>query len=168
VADSDPPPRASTPSRRDLSPAELRRGKRIAAVVFLTVVAAWVVLTSSQIIQQVLFPEVVPSPYPTCEAGLKHLDAALDRARHAAGEGDEDPDEALSRFRASLEPEWRYLEGIRVSCKSESGLRGLDALERLRYAEEHAVRREAASLAGLRRRVDLGPPTGASTPAPHP
>jgi hypothetical protein len=124
-------------------------------------------LASSQIIQQVVFPEVIPSPYPTCEAGLKHLDAALDRARHSAAEGDEDPDEALSRFRSSLRPEWEYLEGIRVSCQSQGDLRGLDALERLRYAEEHAVRREAASLAALRRRVDLGPAAGAST-ASHP
>lgn len=131
---------------------------------FLALVAGWVLAASVQIIQQVLFPEVVPSPYPTCEAGLKQLRKALDDARHSAAEGDENPDEALARFRSALRPEWRYLEGIRATCRDREALAGLDALERLRYAEEHAVRRESASLAALRRRVDLSP-AGPGNPA---
>lgn len=157
---SDP----GAPPRDSLTPDEIRRGKRIAAVAFLGLVASWVLAASLQIIQQVLFPEVVPSPYPSCEAGLKQLRRAVDEARHSAAEGDEDPDEALARFRTALQPEWRYLEGIRATCQAPEELAGLDALERLRYAEEHAVRREAASLAALRRRVDLGV-SGAGQPA---
>jgi hypothetical protein len=140
-------------------------------VTFLVIVGVWVVAAGGQIVQQVLFPAVIPSPYPTCEAGLKKLDEGLASARKAAAEGDDDPDEALRRFRASLEPEWRYLEGIRATCTGSEDLRGLDALERLRYAEEHAVRREAASLAALRRRVDHGkagsaPPEASPSDAP--
>ena len=133
---------------------------------FLTVVAVWVVTAGGQIIQQGLFPTVVPSPYPTCEAGLKNLGEALARARSSVAEGDDDPDEALRRFRTALEPEWRYLEGIRASCPKVEDLRSLDALERLRYAEEHAVRRESASLAALRRKVDEARPNPASPRAP--
>ncbi len=116
--------------------------------------AVWVVAATLQITQQALFPEVRPSPYGSCAAGLQHLELGLGRARQSAAEGDEDPDEALRRFRLALDPEWLHLEGVRASCRGEAELRGLDALERLRYAEEHAVRREAASLAALRRRVD--------------
>ncbi len=144
----------------------MRLGRRIAVIGFLTLVGVWVISAGFQIIQQGLFPTVVPSPYPTCEAGLKNLGEALARARSSSAEGDDDPDEALRRFRSALEPQWRYLEGIRASCTGAEDLRSLDALERLRYAEEHAVRRESASLAALRRKVDEARPNPVSPRVP--
>jgi hypothetical protein len=141
MAASDPPP----------SQADVRRVRRITTVVFLGLVGAWVLFVSAQIVRQVLAPEVPASPHASCVQGLRHLDAALVRARATATEGDDDPDQALARFRAELHPAWSALEGIRSTCKTPDERRGLDALERLRYAEEHAVRREAASLTVLRR-----------------
>ncbi|NUP06532.1 MAG: hypothetical protein HOW73_10785 [Polyangiaceae bacterium] len=135
-----------------LSDAQKRRARQIAAIVFVGTMTAWVLGTSFQIVQQAIWPEAVATPWPTCEEGLRGLHSSLERARHDA-EGDLDPDSALARFRAGLSPEWTYLAGVRKTCGEAHKLPSLDALERLRYAEEHAVRREAASLAALRRRV---------------
>jgi len=77
----------------------------------------------------------------------------VERARGAAP-GTDGEDAAIERFRAALLPEWGHFDGVAVSCKgSEKDEGALDAIERLRYAEEHAVRREAGDLAPLRRRV---------------
>ncbi len=135
-----------------------RRGRRIAAIVFLSFVSAWVLAVAAQITQQALAPRSDPSPYRDCREGMVALHGALVRARNAA-EGDLDPESALRTFRGELDPEWTLLPGIRKTCTAAPELRSLDALERLRYAEEHAVRREAASLATLRRQVaaDVAP-----------
>jgi hypothetical protein len=151
--------RRSAPDRRpsllsvpdDVPPAVVRRGRTLATVVFLAVVAVFTLTQAGQITKQVMFPEVVPSGLG-CEQSLASLHGALERAR-TAGEADLDQDTALARFRAALDPEWATLEGARANCSSAEQRRSLDALERLRYAEEHAVRREAASLAALRRQV---------------
>lgn len=140
------------------SEAARRKARKVATIVFLTIVSVWVVVTTTQLVQQAHFPVLVPSPYGTCTEGLRKLHGAIDRARHVA-EGDLDPDSALARYRTALDPEWTYLTGVRKTCGTAPERRSLDALERLRYAEEHAVRREAASLAALRRQVasDLAP-----------
>ncbi len=144
--------RASLPSvPDDVPPATVRRGRRLATIVFLAVVAVFTITQAGQITKQVMFPQVPPSNLG-CEQSLAQLYTALERAR-TAGEADLDQDTALARFRAALEPEWATLEGARRNCSSTEQRRSLDALERLRYAEEHAVRREAASLATLRRQV---------------
>ncbi|MBK6516838.1 MAG: hypothetical protein IPM79_21455 [Polyangiaceae bacterium] len=141
-----------------LTPGEKKRARRLAAIVFLGLVVTWVCGVTAQIVRQALWPEVLPTPYATCSEGLSALGLALDRAR-ADAEGDLDPDSALARFRNALGPEWGLLSAVRESCQKDNRIGSLDALERLRYAEEHAVRREAASLAALRRQVakDIAP-----------
>jgi hypothetical protein len=110
-----------------------------------------------QITRQVLFEprasaEVVP--YATCGEGLRALYDATVRAREAAAGSEGDEDAALARFRSALEPEWGRRDGVAERCEGSARDKGtLDAIERLRYAEEHAVRREAAELAPLRRKV---------------
>ena len=147
-----PDRRASLPSvPDDVPPATLRRGRRLATVAFLAVVAVFTLTQAGQITRQVLFPQAVRGELG-CEQSQLQLYRALERAR-TAGEADLDQDTALARFRAALDPEWAALEGARANCSSAEQRRSLDALERLRYAEEHAVRREAASLAALRRQV---------------
>jgi len=140
------------------SEAQKRRARTVAALVFLVAIGLWTLGTSAQIVQQAMYPAVVPSSAASCAEGLETLHRALDRARDAA-EGDQDAEAALERFRAELSAEWAYLEGVRQLCSTDAQRRSLDALERLRYAEEHAVRREAASLAALRRQVasDIAP-----------
>src|SRR6185436_2674975 len=129
----------------------------------LTVSSTW------QLLRQVFLTPAPPSPYASCEDGLRALAGAVARARNAAS-GTEGEDAALGRFRQALEPDWRYRDSVEVSCRgSAPSERALDAIERLRYAEEHAVRREAGDLAPLRRRVRAivdGPL--APSPAPHP
>jgi hypothetical protein len=110
---------------------------------------------SVQISRQIFFASSPPAPYSTCGEGLLALSAAVDRARRAAGtSGEDSEDAALLRFRGALDPEWTYRDSVAASCKASAQEQGaLDAIERLRYAEEHAVRREAGELAPLRRRV---------------
>jgi hypothetical protein len=51
-------------------------------------------------------------------------------------------------------PEWDRYDPIAASCRGQSRFSvALDAIERLRYAEERAVRRDTTELAPLRRKV---------------
>jgi hypothetical protein len=131
--------------------------------VFWAVVAAVSIAGAVQVTLQVFFEPAGP-PYPTCHQGLRALYASVERARKAAA-GAEGEDDALARFRAALGSDWDSRDGVAALCRGSEGDEGaLDAIERLRYAEEHAVRREAGDLAPLRRRVEaivdleLGPP----------
>jgi hypothetical protein len=139
------------------------RGRKVAVGVYFSLAAAVIVACTVQIVQQVFFLPVRPSPYPACREGLLALARAVDRAREAAP-GTDGEDAAIARFRGALEPEWGYRDGIAAACRGAAeDERALDAIERLRYAEEHAARREAGDLAPLRRRVralvdvELGP-----------
>ncbi|AUX22781.1 hypothetical protein SOCEGT47_032910 [Sorangium cellulosum] len=128
-------------------------GRRVAQVAYFGVAALIIVASTLQIIQQVFFLPTVPSPYGSCREGLLALVRAVERAREAAP-GTDGEDAALARFRSELAPEWTYRDGVAATCRgSEEDKRALDAIERLRYAEEHAARREAGDLAPLRRRV---------------
>lgn len=113
-----------------------------------------IVGSTVQLVQQVFYQPVVAYPRArTCREGLLALARAVDRAREAAP-GTDGEDAALNRFRSALEPEWTTRDGIAAMCRgSTENERALDAIERLRYAEEHAARREAGDLAPLRRRV---------------
>jgi hypothetical protein len=136
-----------------------RAGRRIAIGLLFTFLAAFVGAITTQIAFQV-FSRHEPEPFPFqgCRDGLVSLHAAVRRASLSAS-GEADPDVALGRFRAALDPEWQHVDGVRKACASRpADEASLDALERLRYAEEHAVRREAGSLEVLRKQVaaDLG------------
>jgi hypothetical protein len=130
------------------------RGRRAAAIAYWAVVAAIAVVVAVEISWQVLGAPGPPAPYPTCHAGLRALQGAVVRARDAAAHSTEGENAALGRFRDALQPEWTYRDGVAGRCRGTPKDEGaLDAIERLRYAEEHAVRREAGELAPLRRRV---------------
>jgi hypothetical protein len=134
-------------------PDVVRRARRLTAIAFLTVVIGWVGVAAAQIIKQAFAPEVLRGPWPSCVEGLQALSGSLDRGMTAA-EAETDSERGIAAFRAAVEPEWRYVEGVRATCTRDDERRGLDALERLRYAEEHSVRREAASLAPIRKQAD--------------
>lgn len=148
-----------------------RKARRTAYIVFYGLIGVFAAAVAVQISHQVFFGPVETAPYATCHEGLRALTAAIDEAREAAP-GNDGEDAALARFRAALEPAWDYRDGVAALCRGTAGdaskdRAALDAIERLRYAEEHAVRREAGDLAPRRRRVqaiverDLEP-----TPAP--
>jgi hypothetical protein len=128
-------------------------GRRIAAIAYWTLVVAVSLAAGVEITWQVFQPGP-PAPYASCQEGLRSLFGALVRARDAAAHTEAGEDAALARFRDALQPEWTYRDGVAARCRGSAKDEGaLDAIERLRYAEEHAVRREAGELAPLRRRV---------------
>jgi hypothetical protein len=130
-----------------------RRGRRVALAIYYAVAGGVCVAGALQVTLQVYWSPSRPSPYAGCREGQIALVAAIDRARKAAP-GTDGEDAAIERFRGALLPEWGHRDAIAGACKTKADdERALDAIERLRYAEEHAVRREAGDLAPLRRRV---------------
>ena len=120
---------------------------------YYSVAAVIAVASTVQVSRQVFAVPSARSPFATCRDGLLALVSASDRARRAALEIDGE-EAALARFRRALDPEWTHRDAIAATCRGSAGDEAaLDAIERLRYAEEHAVRREAGDLAPLRRRV---------------
>jgi len=165
----------SAPQRSPRPVSARRRGRTIAGAIYYGTIGVVCLAGTVQISQQVFFQDPPPSPYGSCREGLRALVSAVERAR-AAAPGTDGEDGAITRFRAALEPEWRSFDGIAIQCKGSVKDEGaLDAIERLRYAEEHAARREASDLAPLRRRVqeivekDLSPAgaTGATLGRPE-
>jgi len=130
-----------------------KRSRALAVIVYYSVIVVICIAATAQITKQVFFQPRVASPYASCHEGLSALVSAIERARRAAP-GTDGEDRAIERFRTALNPDWGYVDGIADSCRGSVKDEGaLDAIERLRYAEEHAVRREAGDLAPLRRKV---------------
>jgi hypothetical protein len=123
--------------------------------IYYAVVGIFIFLAAGNLIWQVWAPVFRRYPPVDCRSGLRDLALAVDRARQAAGTFSEaGEDAALARFRSELAPEWDLHDAVAASCQSDHELAvALDVIERLRYAEERAVRREVSELAPLRRRV---------------
>jgi hypothetical protein len=171
VAPLEAPTLEGRARRRASSPRQ--RGRRIAQAAYYAIAAALAVAGTVEVSRQVFFVPPEPASYPTCHDGLRALSTAVERARRAAP-GTDGEDAALARFRQELAPEWARRDAVATMCKGSPGDEAtLDAIERLRYAEEHAVRREAGDLAPLRRRVQAivdstlsPPPASPSLKAP--
>jgi hypothetical protein len=136
----------------DGSAHERQLGRTLGIVIYAVLVAAFTVVCSVQICLQVWAPPVVPAPFD-CSAGTVALVDAVDAARLAAAD---EPDEqvALAKFRGALASTWKYRPALTSACAPNSAaLLHLRAVDRLRYAEEHAVRYAAVDLAGRRHEV---------------
>ena len=170
------PPRPSDPEAKaapdegqaSLDPARAR-GRRVAYVLFYSIAVGISAAGAIQIFSQAFARHGAPeSAASTCEEGLSRLASAVARARKAASATDGE-DAALGDFRKTLRPEWDDRDHVEDLCRSSpSSMAALDAIEQLRYAEEHAVRREAAELAPLRRRVQSIIPQGEAADSPPP
>lgn len=157
---SEPPPRPPEDPR-------VRRARRTVIGLFYTGVVVFCAAMSIQISIQVLSTN--PTPHPgSCREGLRSLANALDSARIASEGVDDQPEIAIVKFRAALSPAWDARDGVFKICEQEKNatlLADFDLLERLRAAEESAVRRDARDLSSLRRRTreavlrDLSPPS---------
>lgn len=123
---------------------------------YYAVVATFIVIAAGNVTWQIWSPRFRKHEPIDCGAGLEALKKGVARARDAAGELSEaSEDAALGRFREALLPEWERHDAIFAACQSNAELAtALDVIERLRYAEERAVRREVSELAPLRRRVE--------------
>jgi hypothetical protein len=124
-------------------------------IAYYLVVAAFILLAAGNVTWQVWAPAFRTYAPVDCRAGLRDLTLAIERARQAAGSfAESGEDAALAQFRSKLSPEWDRHDKVAASCQSNHDLAvALDVIERLRYAEERAVRREVTELAPLRRRV---------------
>jgi hypothetical protein len=130
-----------------------RRGRTIGVAALFMLVAAFTVVCSVQIYEQAW---EAPGPSSVeCRPGIADLIGAVRRARTAAANGTGGEREALQRFREALLPEWSMRPGLGVRCKGDPAATvALGAVDRLRYAEEHALRYEALDVAGRRRQVE--------------
>jgi hypothetical protein len=123
---------------------------------YYAVVVTFIVIAAGNVTWEIWAPHFRHQTPSDCAAGLQTLQQGIDRARRAAGELSEaSEDAALARFRQALLPEWGRRDEIAAACESNAELvTALDVIERLRYAEERAVRREVSELAPLRRKVE--------------
>jgi hypothetical protein len=132
-----------------------KRGRTIGNVAFAAIVTLFTVVCSIQILQQAWAIPAVPANAPVleCRAGLSALISAIHRARTAASKVSGEH-AALATFRDALLPEWSTRPAFDERCAGDAdALQSLGEIDRLRYAEEHALRYEALDVAGRRTRV---------------
>jgi hypothetical protein len=134
-------------------------GRRVAQGLYYALVGAICVASAWQVGGQIFYadPPAEPAPFTSCDEGLRGLLTAIERGRHAAewstpDGGDTDEEAALSRYRSVVERAWRHRDGVATLCVGQRRA-ALDAVERLRYSEEHGVRSQAGELTALRQRV---------------
>lgn len=132
----------------------IRRGRRAGAVLLVAIVTTFTAVCSFQIIQQAWTPPGHPGNVE-CRDGVTGLIRAVHRAREAAARSSGGERSALEMFRRTLEPEWSLRADLSGKCAKDATLTGaLPKIDRLRYAEEHALRYEALDVASRRREVD--------------
>jgi hypothetical protein len=134
-------------------PRAVRLGRRLGIALFAVLVSVPTVVWSLQIMKVVWSPSRGPEP-PSCKAGQIGLLRAVERGRAAAaGLVEPSERESLARFRAALTPEWDSRPNLDDLCRAPEERKILREIDGLRYAEEHAVRYEATTLARDRRRA---------------
>ncbi len=128
--------------------------RRWVLVSYFAFVVLVIVASTLQIAYQAMRRPSVRASTTTCVQGLIELDRALGRARDTACRSDLPEHQAVLAFQEALHPEWGLQQETREACKANHlGTEALDAVVELRYAEEHAARREALELADRRRKV---------------
>ena len=147
------------PQSADASPARIRQlGRTLGIAVFALLVAAFTAVCSVQICLQVWNPTVTAlvssQGQPVgCSAGTLQLVDAIDAARAASADQAEEQ-AALAKFRGAISAAWNFRPALTRACASDKeAIRRLHAVDRLRYAEEHAVRYGAVDLAKRRQEV---------------
>ncbi|HEY5960988.1 MAG TPA: hypothetical protein VIV60_30740, partial [Polyangiaceae bacterium] len=132
-----------------------KQGQRLGIALFTIIMSAFIVVCGSQVMYQGFASSRTAVP-PECKAGIAELISALRRARLAAAAEPLGERASLDRFRKALQPEWLERGGLSDVCRSDPwAIEALSAVDRLRYAEEHAVRYESVDLAPSRRQVLL-------------
>lgn len=130
-----------------------RRGRQLGIAVFAAIVTTFTGVCSFQIIRQA-WGASGASTDADCRRGLVALIHAVYRAREVAVQSPGGEREALTHFRSALLPEWSLRDGLARACAADAeALKALPEIDRLRYAEEHALRYEALDVASRRLRV---------------
>jgi hypothetical protein len=134
-------------------PRAARLGRRLGIALFAVLVSVPTAVWSLQIMKVVWSPSRGPAP-ESCQKGQLGLLHAVERARTAAaGRAESSERESLARFRDALRPEWGSRPNLGDLCRTPADRKILREIDSLRYAEEHAVRYEATTLARDRRRA---------------
>jgi hypothetical protein len=120
--------------------------------VFSVLVGTFTVVCSVQICLQVWAPQVRPLAVDCATGTLALVESVLEARSAASREIDER--QALARFRSAVEAAWSTRPALGETCASDDvATNHLRAIDRLRYAEEHAVRYRAADLSRRRHAV---------------
>ena len=131
-------------------------GRRVAQILYFAIAGFMSVASVVQLTRHVFFPAAAETPqFGSCRDGLRALYQAIERGRIAAERGqDEDEEAALLRYRAAVAPDWSHRDSVAQQCSGDPmEISALDAIERLRYSEEHSVRHQAVELSALRQKV---------------
>lgn len=132
----------------------IRRGRRAGVALLVAIVTTFTAVCSFQIIQQAWSPPGRTGNVE-CREGVSGLIRAVHRAREAAARSSGGERSALEMFRRTLEPEWSLRADLSGKCAQDAAMaRALPKIDRLRFAEEHALRYEALDVASRRREVD--------------
>jgi hypothetical protein len=129
------------------------RGRRLGIAAYAAIMSAFIVVCGAQVIYQGFVTPAAETP-SDCPMAINGLITALRRARLAAAAEPLGERASLDRFRRALLPEWQERAKLDAACGTEAWtIEALSAIDRLRYAEEHAVRYESVDLAPSRRLV---------------
>jgi hypothetical protein len=130
-----------------------RTGRRIGNVLFALLIGTFTVVCSAQVLYQG-FSSKSSNAVTDCRTGLSNLVQSLHRARLATRAVSQNERSRLDAFRSTLLPEWQYRDQVQRQCASDAwGKQAYYQIERLRWAEEHAVRYESFELAPSRMHV---------------
>jgi hypothetical protein len=130
-----------------------RLGRRLGIGVFALLVSVPTAVWTVQIMRQVWAPPPGQAP-ADCASGLRGLLSAVERARAAVQNAADGERAGIAAFRGALLPEWESRGAVETACRADArGTAMFREIDGLRYAEEHAVRYEAESLARQRRRA---------------
>jgi hypothetical protein len=130
-----------------------KRGQRLGVALATAMMSTFIAVCGSQVMYQG-FASSHEAVTADCRTGIAELIAALRRARAAAAAEPLGERASLDRFRRALQPEWRARSSLAEVCRTDAwAVEALSAVDRLRYAEEHAVRYESVDLAPSRRQV---------------
>jgi len=129
-----------------------RLGRRLGIGAFSAVVGSFTIVCSVQICLQVWDPPIKDIDVD-CATGTLGLIEAVLEARSAASRETTEHD-ALARFRAAVAEPWSMRPALDRACSADpSAVRHLREIDRLRYAEEHAVRYSSVDLSRRRHAV---------------
>jgi hypothetical protein len=141
---------ADVPSRQKSA---RRRGRTAGAATLFVLVTTFTGVCAVQIIEQAWRPPPSEATLD-CRPGIASLITAVRRARAVAANATGGERESMQRFREALLPEWSVRGGLGTRCQGDpEATAALGEVDRLRYAEEHALRYEALDVAGRRRAV---------------
>lgn len=130
-----------------------RTGRRLGIALFALLTGSFTAASSAQVLYQG-FAASSGSEVTDCRPGLLGLISSLHRAQQTAMNDGKGERHRLEQFRSSLLPEWQNRDTLTRLCASDPiGRDALSQIDRLRWAEEHAVRYESVDLAPSRQRV---------------